>query len=118
MGLALAGVASVEAGNEVRFGPYEALTINSDVVRGVKVDEAGKIWLLLNPDYRDHEIVVKISTADGAGYRKWFNGQYELISPANQGKQPNQWTDWIETVSPYIEYWMGDQKILHLKKVE
>lgn len=114
----LSGVAAASAENQVRFGPYAALTINSDVVRGVKVDDAGKIWLLLNPAYREREIVLKISSAEGAGYRKWFNGEYELVSPANQGKQPNQWTDWIETVSPYIEYWMGGEKILHLKKVE
>jgi hypothetical protein len=102
----------------VRFGPYEALTINSEIIRGVKVDEAGKIWLLLNPSYREQQITVKISIEEGAAYRKWFNGSYELVSPANQGKQPNAWTDWIETVSPYIEYWMDGQKILHLKKVK
>lgn len=106
------------AGGPVRFGPYEALTINSDVIRGVKVDDAGKIWLLLNPSYRDREIVVKISNEEGASYRQWFNGTEELVSPANQGKQPNQWTDWIETVAPYVEYWMEGEKVLHLKKVK
>lgn len=108
----------VTAEGKVLFGPYEALTINNEVIRGVKVDEAGKIWLLLNPTYREQELIVKISSEEGAGYRKWFNGSYELVSPANQGKQANQWTDWIETVSPYIEYWMSGQKILHLKKVK
>ncbi|NDV62468.1 hypothetical protein G0Q06_08405 [Puniceicoccales bacterium CK1056] len=112
----LASVASAEG--KILFGPYEALTINSEVVRGVKVDDGGKIWLLLNPTYREQEIILKISSEEGAGYRKWFNGSYELVSPANQGKQPNQWTDWIETVSPYIEYWMSGEKILHLKKVK
>jgi hypothetical protein len=106
------------AESKVLFGPYEALTINSEIIRGVKVDEAGKIWLLLNPTYREQEIIVKISSENGAGYRKWFTGNYELVSPANQGKQANQWTDWIETVSPYIEYWMSGEKILHLKKVK
>jgi hypothetical protein len=114
----LASAQLVQADGQVRFGPYEALVINSEVIRGVKVDEAGKIWLLLNPTYREQEITVKISTEEGAGYRKWFNGTYELVSPANQGKQANQWTDWIETVSPYIEYWMSGEKILHLKRVK
>ena len=104
------------AEGQVRFGPYEALTINSDVVRGVKVDDAGKIWLLLNPDYREKELVVKISNENGRGYRDWFTGGKELVSPANQGKQANQWTDWIETEAPYIEYWMEGRMILHLKK--
>lgn len=111
-------VLNAMADGEIRFGPYEALTINSDVVRGVKVDDAGKIWLLLNPSFRSKEIIVKISNSKGADYRMWFNNSYELVSPANQGKQANQWTDWIETVSPYIEYWMEGEKILHLKKVE
>jgi len=106
------------AGANVRFGPYEALTINSDVIRGVKVDEAGKIWLLLNPDYRELELRLKISMEEGANYRKWFTGEEVLVSPANQGKQPNAWTDWIETQSKYIEYWMNGEKVLHLKKVE
>ena len=107
------------AESKVLFGPYEALTINSEVIRGVKVDDAGKIWILLNPLYREKELIVKISSENGAGYRKWFtSGDYELVSPANQGKQANQWTDWIETVSPYIEYWMSGKKILHLKKVK
>lgn len=102
----------------VRFGPYEALTINSDVIRGVKVEESGKIWLLLNPDYRERELVVKISNEKGTGYREWHHGGYELVSPAGQGKQANQWTDWIEVKAPYIEYWMDGQMVLHLKKVE
>lgn len=107
---------SALADGAVRFGPYEALTIDDDIIRGVKVEE-GKVWLLLNPDHRQKRMVVKISNEKGAGYRKWFNGSFELISPANQGKQPNQWTDWLETEAPYIEYWMEDELVLHLKKV-
>lgn len=34
-----------------------ALTINSEVIRGVKVGDAGKIWLSLNPSYREQEIL-------------------------------------------------------------
>ena len=106
------------AGASVRFGPYEALALNQDVIRGVKVDDAGKIWLLLNPAYRERELILKISNLEGSSYRKWENGEHELVSPANQGKQPNQWTDWIRTQSPYIEYWMDGQMVLHLKKVD
>ena len=107
-----------EASGAVRFGPYEALLINSDVVRGVKVEDNGEIWLLLNPAYRERELVVKISNEDGAGYRQWHHGSYELVSPPDQGKQANQWTDWVLTSAPYIEYWMSGEKILHLKKAE
>lgn len=102
----------------VKFGPYEALAINSDVIRGVKVDEDMKIWLLLNPAYREREIIVKISNEESANYRAWDHGGFELVSPADQGKQANQWTDWIQVKAPYIEYWMSGQLVLHLKKVE
>lgn len=100
-----------------RFGPYEAIHINSDVIRGVKVDEDRKIWLLLNPAHREKELILKGSNAEGSGYRKWENGSEELVSPANQGKAPNQWTDWVRTRAPYVEYWMDGKKVLHLKKV-
>ena len=103
---------------DVRFGPYEALAINSDVIRGVKVEENGEVWILLNPDYRERELRVKISSEKGSGYRKWHHGTFELISPAGQSKQANAWTDWVLTQSPYIEYWMDGELILHLKKVE
>lgn len=98
------------------FGPFEAIVINSDVVRGVKVDENDKIWLLLNPRYKENEIRLKISNSEGADYRKWYTGEFELVSPANQGKAANEWTDWIRTQSMFIEYWMEGQLILHLKR--
>ena len=115
--LLLAGLSGSLMGS-VRFGPYEALTINSDIIRGVKVDEDQKIWLLLNPTYLDREIIVKISSEKSAGYREWHHGGYELVSPAGQDKKANQWTDWVQVKSPYIEYWMSNKLILHLKKVE
>ena len=116
LGMVLAMGSQVLAGP--RFGPYEALTISEEIIRGVKVDDDGKIWLLLNPDYLEKEIVLKISEQEGASYRKWHNGEFELKSPAGQDKQPNQWTDWVRTRSRYIEYWIDGKMILHLKKIE
>ena len=107
----------LSAADGPRFGPYVALTINHDVIRGVKVDEENRIWLLLNPAYKEKEIILRISEEESAGYRRWLTGEYELISPANQGKQANEWTDWIRTQSPFIEYWMNDQLVLHLKRL-
>lgn len=111
------GIHGLSASGKVHFGPYEALSINSDVIRGVKVDDGGKVWLLLNPEHREREIIVRISNEEGAGYRDWDTGGKDLVSPANQDKQANAWTDWIETEAAYIEYWMNNRKILHLKKV-
>jgi hypothetical protein len=101
-----------------RFGPYEAVEINPDVIRGVKVDDENRIWLLLNPKYKEKELVLRISNRKGAGYRDFENGEKELISPANQGKRAHAWTDWLRTEATYVEYWMDGRMILHLKKVE
>mgnify|MGYP006274968833 FL=1 len=101
-----------------RFGPYEAIEINADVIRGVKVDDENRIWLLLNPKYKEKELVLRISNRKGAGYRDFENGEKELISPANQGKRAHAWTDWLRTEAAYVEYWMDGRMILHLKKLE
>ena len=116
--IVMLGSLPLQAAEGVRFGPYEALTINSDVIRGVKVEEGNTIWLLLNPVYRESELIVKISNENGSGYRTWEHGGYELVSAANQGKQANEWTDWIRSKASYIEYWMSGKLILHLKKAE
>mgnify|MGYP006275515195 CR=1 FL=1 len=114
--LALLPALSATAENP-RFGPYEAIVINPDVIRGVKVDDEDRIWLLLNPEYKEEELVLRISNRKGAGYRDFENGEKELVSPANQGKRAHAWTDWLRTEAAYVEYWMDGRMILHLKKV-
>lgn len=104
------------ADTKTEFGPYVAISRNADIVKDVKVAENGRIYLLLNPDYKEKEIVLKNSTSLKSGYRKWFTGEYELVSPANQGKAPGEYTDWVETTGNYIEYYMDDALILHLAK--
>lgn len=101
-----------------RFGSYEALSIEREIIRGVRHADDGKIWLMLNPAYKEREIQLKISAQKGAAYRKWFTGDEVLISPAGQGKAANEWTDWIRTESRYIEYWMDGRLILHLRRTD
>lgn len=101
-----------------KFGPYVAIEINAGIVKDVKVTDSGRIYLLLNPAHKEKEIILKNSTALKSGYRNWFNGKKELISPANQGKAPNEYTDWVETTANYIEYYMDGKLILHLAKEE
>ena len=98
------------------FGPYTALTRVGEIVRDVKIAENGRIYLLLNPDHKEKEIILKNSNFFKSGYRNWFNGKQELISPANQGKAPNEYTDWVETTGNYVEYYMDGKLILHLAK--
>ncbi len=104
------------AASEERFGPYVALVRDKEIVRDVKVEDNGRIYLLLNPKYKEKEIILKNSSGYKDGYRKWFNGEYELLSPANQGKAANEYTDWVVTTGNYVEYYLNGALILHLKK--
>ena len=101
-----------------RFGPYAARIINREIVRDVRVDAELNMWLQLEIPYKDREIRVKISNEPGRSYRKWWHDQYELVSPANAGKEPLGWTDRIQVQAPYIEYWMDGQLFLHLERVD
>ena len=98
------------------FGPYTVLVRNEDIVKNVKVNENGRIYLLLNSDHMEKEIILKNSNYNKRGYRNWFNSEHELISPANQGKALNEYTDWVDTTSNFIEYYMEGKLILHLAK--
>lgn len=125
--LALAGPAALlfaggepeAAGSGKQFGPYEALTFDASILRDVKyVPEADELYLQLLPEHAEKELTVKLSNDYFASYRQWHHGGYELVSPANQGKTPYGWTDWITTSAPYVEYWMDGEVFLHLRRVE
>lgn len=100
------------------FEPYEAIAINREVVRDVKVDKELNIYLQLFPAHKDKELVVKISNERFSGYREWVHGGLELVSPANAGKTPYGWTDWVQSKAKYIEYWMDGEIFLHLKRAD
>lgn len=99
-----------------RFGPYEAIVRDANIVHDVKVEEDGNVFLRLNPAFRDKELRVRISMQKGPPYRQWLNGEEELVSPAFAGKEPGGWTDRVKTTARYIEYWMDGELILHLFK--
>ncbi len=105
-----------QAAEKTEFGPYVALSRDANIVHDVKVEDNGRIYLLLNPDFKEKEIKLKNSSALKSAYRNWFNGELELISPANQGKAPGEYTDYVTTSANYIEYYMDDSLILHLAK--
>ncbi|MCC5023607.1 MAG: hypothetical protein J6386_12850 [Candidatus Synoicihabitans palmerolidicus] len=99
-----------------RFGPFEALTFDRSVLQDVKF-ENNRIYLKRQPNHCEGAIVLRNSMANGDAYRLWLNGSRELVSPANAGRALNAWTDWVETTATYVEYWMGDQLILHLHRI-
>lgn len=100
----------------VEFGPYLAVAMNRSVVKDVKVDKEGNVFLQLMPQHRKKELVVKISNEYFDSYRSWWNGQLELVSPANAGRAEYAWTDRVQTESNYVEYWMDGEVFLHLKR--
>ena len=99
------------------FGPFKAIVVDRDYIQGVKVDEAGKIWLMLVPEVKERELKLKNSMQQGGSYRNWFTGSQVLVSAAGQNKAPNAWTDWVETSANYVEYWMDEKLILHLQRL-
>jgi len=103
-----------------RFGPYKTLTFDEDILQEVVYRKSDNtVWLRLRPEKRNREIVVKISNMKFDGYRKWFTtDDYELVSPANAGKQPNALSDWLTTRARFIEYYMDGELFLHLERVE
>ena len=101
-----------------RFGVYRALVMNRVIVTDVKVDDELNTYIKLNPEYRMKEIRVKISNFDKSGYREWDYGGFELVSPANAGRPPYGWTDWVQVRAKYIEYWMDGELFLHLMRTD
>ncbi len=100
-----------------KFGLYEAILIDPDVVKGVRVDDERRIYLLLVPETAEKELHLRISAERGAGYRKWFTGEEVFVAPPNPDRRRGEWTDWIRTESNYIEYWMDGELFLHLRRI-
>lgn len=98
-------------------GPYEVLMIDMDFLQDVTYMR-DRIYLKRQVNHRAEAITLRASFLKGESYRKWYNGEFDLVSPANAGHQANAWTDWVETTAPYVEYWVGDKKVLHLKRVD
>ncbi|MBT5901036.1 MAG: hypothetical protein HOH58_02890 [Opitutaceae bacterium] len=107
--------ASGKTASRMTAGPFEVLEIDMDFLQGVTYMD-DRIYLKRQVNRRAEAITLRASMLQGEAYRKWFNGEYDLVSPANAGHQPNGWTDWVETTANYVEYWVGDKKILHLKR--
>lgn len=101
-----------------RIGPYEAITFDEAVLRDARFDERGSVYLQLQPASKGKQIVVKISNDYFASYRPWLDGSFELVSPAGQTKADHAWTDHVNTVANYIEYWMDGAVFLHLKRAD
>jgi len=115
--LVLMGGAPFASANPV-FGDYEAIIYENDMLQGVRVDRAGNILIMFQPDKADTQLTLRISTAKGSEYRNWFNGNKVLVAQENKGREPDTWTDRVKTSTHYIEYIAGGRIFLHLKKIK
>ena len=99
------------------YGPYYTILIDNDVILDVSVTRKKEIFLQLDPEFKEEEIVVKISNYLKFEYLKWPDGEDQLVFPANQDKIEYEYTDKHKTDANYIEYYMDGELILHLTKV-
>ncbi|GAB5560191.1 MAG: hypothetical protein SynsKO_18380 [Synoicihabitans sp.] len=97
-------------------GPFEVLEIDMDFLQDVSYRN-DRIYLKRQLNRLNDAITLRASMLKGEAYRKWFNGEYDLVSPANAGHRPNGWTDWVETTANYVEYWVDGKKVLHLRRI-
>ena len=100
------------------YGPYTAVIRGGEIIRDLEIAGHGSIYPLLNLDHKEKEIVLKNSNFFKSGYRNWFDGMRELVSPLSQWKAPNEYADWVETPGNYVEYYMEGKLILHLANTE
>lgn len=101
--------------SKVSAGPFEVIMIDMDFLQGVTYMD-DRIYLKRQPNRLSEAITLRASMLMGQAYRKWHNGEYDLVSPENAGHAPDSWTDWVQTSANFVEYWVGDKKILHLKR--
>lgn len=94
-------------------GPFQVLTQDSAIVTDVRFED-GNVWIMLAPEHASHTIIVRISNRNRDFYRPWFNGEMDLVSPGPRGT--GTWSDRVQTQANYIEYWAGDNLILHLER--
>jgi hypothetical protein len=117
--LALCLTAFPAFGQDPVFGPFSALVINEDVVKDVHTG-GNDIYVKVAEACRDREFSVKISEENMAGYRRWQDSQAVMKVRVYQsdvrGKQG--YTYRINTSAPFVEFWMGEQLILHLKRIQ
>lgn len=100
------------------FGPYEAIIYDRETLQGVRTDDQGNVWIMFQPAHRGTQLVLRISMQPGAPYRKWFTGEIDLVAQENVGREPNSWTDRVQTTANYIEYRDGERIFLHLRKIK
>lgn len=114
---ASAAAAATPAQEQPVFGPYRALVFDHAILQDVKVDDAGNIFLKFQPDQLKAQVRIRISNEDGYAYRKWLDGEDELVSLDNAGRPANAWTDRVQTAANYIEYRDATHLFLKLAKI-
>ncbi|MBF0278244.1 MAG: hypothetical protein HQM13_10650 [SAR324 cluster bacterium] len=101
------------------YGDFRALQIDQNIVKDVIV-ENNDIYVKLDPIFRNKEISVRISDLLLGAYRIWSDGELEKtvkIYNSNQNGKMD-YTYRINTIANFVEYWIDDDLVLHLERVE
>jgi hypothetical protein len=109
--------ATLQAQTQTQFGDFSALSIDQEVVDHV-FSEGNNIYVKPTKDYLNATFTVRISNSNRTDYRTWLNGESERQVSVYQTQQTDKqgYTYRINTVAKFVEYWVGDRLILHLKR--
>jgi len=115
----VAGTAPVRAVESLFHGPYSAIEMDPEIVKGITT-ENGDIYVRISRPYRDRSFVVKISDEYLADYRQWLNGDSKMPVRVYRSKDHDKQgcTYRINTTARYVEYWMNGDLILHLRRTD
>jgi hypothetical protein len=105
------------AQEETQYGDFIALSMDKEVVSGV-FSEGNDIYVKIHKAYWDADFIVRLSNANQMDYRPWLNGELDRVVKVYRSQQTDKqgYTYRINTVAKFVEYWVGDRLVLHLKR--
>lgn len=105
------------AQEETQYGDFSVLTMDEEVVGDV-FSEGNDIYVKIQKGYWDADFIVKLSNANQMDYRPWLNGELDRVVKVYRSQQTDKqgYTYRINTVAKFVEYWVGDRLVLHLKR--
>jgi hypothetical protein len=105
------------AQEETQYGDFSALTMDEEVVSDVFC-EGNNIYVKIHKAYWDADFIVRLSNANQMEYRTWLNGELDRVVRVYRSQQTDKqgYTYRINTVAKFVEYWVGDRLVLHMKR--
>ncbi|MBF0238483.1 MAG: hypothetical protein HQM12_12325 [SAR324 cluster bacterium] len=105
-----------DQGEGPQYGEFVPILLKQEVVEDINIKD-NDLMIKIREPYREKDVIVKISDAQLAQYRYWLNnGQTEFPIRTYRGGDRQGYTYRIRTSAAYIEYWIDDELVLHLKR--